>query len=350
VSQGAYRRLRELPIAVESVDYERLAKVVATRAFERRTTVIRLLGAGAEGAGEDVALSHDDHDRLPAPESTAAALRRAGTLGDALDRIGEARLWDGAPSGALAQRQRRWAFESAALDLALRQSGLTLADAVGRRAQPVRFVASFRLGDPPSFERVRERLDAYPELRLKLDPTSSWNVELFEQLAATGAVDVVDLKGAYHGTMVDQEPDPVLYRRTVDSFPDALIEDPALIDATAPLIEAQRHRVAWDAPVRRVEDLAALPVPAAAVNVKPSRIGTLEDLLHLYEHCEHAGIPVYGGGQFELGAGRRQLQALAASYHPDRPNDVAPTDYHDPRPGRRLPTSPLEPSSAAGFR
>jgi hypothetical protein len=52
---------------------------------------------------------------------------------------------------------------------------------------------------------------------------------------------------------------------------------------------------------------------------------------------------MYGGGQFELGYGRGQIQALASLFYADAPNDVAPADYNlgDPRPG--LPASPLEP-------
>ncbi len=60
---------------------------------------------------------------------------------------------------------------------------------------------------------------------------------------------------------------------------------------------------------------------------------------------------MYGGGQFELGPGRGQIQYLAALFHPDAPNDVAPAGYNEagPRPG--LAESPLDPSiSATGFR
>ena len=39
---------------------------------------------------------------------------------------------------------RRWAFESAALDLALRQNGLTLGAVLGRTYRPVRFVISLK--------------------------------------------------------------------------------------------------------------------------------------------------------------------------------------------------------------
>jgi len=342
-------RLRELPLRVESVRYERLERMVATRAFNRVTTVVRLRGAGLEGAGEDVALTPEDHDRWTGSAEMEARLRPPGTLGRALDAVGDADLWAAPGSGELARRQRRWAFESAALDLALRQAGVGFSDAVARRPCPVQFVASFRLGSPPSFERVCERLKWYPELRLKLDPTSDWEPELFEAIAATGSVDIVDLKGAYRGTMVDQEPDPLLYRRTVEAFPNALIEDPAVTDATALVLAPHRGRVAWDAPVHGVDDIATLPILAAAINVKPSRIGALGAVLDLYARCEQLAIPVYGGGQFELGIGRRQLQCLAACFHPNAPNDVAPTEYHQPGPEERLPRSPLALPGTVGF-
>ena len=55
----------------------------------------------------------------------------------------------------------------------------------------------------------------------------------------------------------------------------------------------------------------------------------------------------YGGGQYELGVGRGQIQYLAALFHPDAPNDIAPAGYDalDPEPG--LPASPLEPRPRA---
>jgi hypothetical protein len=67
------------------------------------------------------------------------------------------------------------------------------------------------------------------------------------------------------------------------------------------------------------------------------------------DHCEANGIAMYGGGQFELGVGRRQIQTLAAVFYADAPNDVAPSDYNEgtSRPG--LPTSPLLVADDDGF-
>ncbi len=212
------------------------------------------------------------------------------------------------------------------------------------------FVVSMRLGEPATTDRLRAWLDLYPGLRFKLDATPSWSNELIAELEATGAVDSVDFKGQYHGTIVDTEPDPALYRRVVDGLPDAWLEDPALTPETEAVLEPHRQRVTWDAIIHSVADIDSLPWPPRTVNVKPSRFGTVERLFAAYEHCEARGIGAYGGGQFELDAGRGQIQLLASLFHPGTPNDVAPGGFNlDPRPG--LPTSPLalEPE-AIGFR
>jgi hypothetical protein len=85
------------------------------------------------------------------------------------------------------------------------------------------------------------------------------------------------------------------------------------------------------------------------VNVKPSRFGMLRGLLEAYDYLAADGIGAYGGGQFELGPGRGQIQYLASLFHPDAPNDVASLGYHEIRDG--LPESPLAaPATESGFR
>jgi hypothetical protein len=49
--------------------------------------------------------------------------------------------------------------------------------------------------------------------------------------------------------------------------------------------------------------------------------------------------------------GRGQIELLAAIFHPDAPNDVAPSAYNEDDPAGELPGSPLDPSPApSGFR
>jgi hypothetical protein len=145
--------------------------------------------------------------------------------------------------------------------------------------------------------------------------------------------------------------DPKLYRMVAEAFPDAWIEDPDLNEETLPILEPYRDRITWDAPIHSVPDIESRPFPPKMVNIKPSRFGPLRELLAAYDHCDATGIGAYGGGQFELGPGRGQIQYLASLFHPDSPNDVAPSDYNDPSPPDGLPASPLEPRIAAtGFR
>ena len=344
-----FTRLAALPLAVESCVLEGFQRDVSSD-FTRQTTVIRLRGGGHEGVGEDVTYDGPDHDVLQAA-GPPSGLQGAGTLGDLLARVEGLNLWPRPPAREPSRRYRIWGFESAALDLALRQAGLPLHEAVGREPEPVTFVVSLRLGKPSTLEPVTRRLERYPTLRFKLDPASDWGDELIAALVATGAVDSVDLKGLYEGTLVDLPADPVLYRRIAEAFPDAWIEDPRLTPETDEVLEPHRDRITWDANIHGVADIDALPFPPRMVNVKPSRVGSLLDLLTTYDVCEQRGIGMYGGGQFELGPGRGQIQYLASLFHPGSPNVVAPGGYNDPDPPPGLPASPLPPApSATGFR
>jgi hypothetical protein len=215
----------------------------------------------------------------------------------------------------------------------------------------VRFVVSLRLGEPPTLEPISRRLELYPGLRFKLDPTTSWDEQLISQLVATGSVDSVDFKGLYSGTVVDQPADPLLYSRVVEAFPHAWIEDPALTPETEPVLAPHRQRFSWDAPIHSIADIESLRYPPRMVNIKPSRLGGLRNLLDAYDYCAQRAIGNYGGGQFELGVGRGQNQYLASLFHADAPNDVAPTGFNLPDTPGDLPTSPLAPLPAAtGFR
>lgn len=162
---------------------------------------------------------------------------------------------------------------------------------------------------------------------------------------------LVDLKGLYEGSIVDQGADPVLYRRVAEAFPEAWIEDPKLTPETDEILRPYRDRITWDANIHSVEDIMGLPFPPRMVNVKPSRLGGLRPLFAAYEYCDEHGIGMYGGGQFELGPGRGQIQYLASMFHADAPNDVAPGGYNDPDPEPGLPDSPLAvAASETGFR
>jgi hypothetical protein len=343
--------LAGLPLTVEGYAVEGLRRQVSS-GFERRTTVVTLRGGGEEGVGEDVVYDAEDHEAMQAA-GAYLDIAHEDTLGAFCAKTDAMDLFPQEPArGDVSRLYRRWTFQSAALDLALRQAGRALPDVLGREARPVTFVMSLRLGMPSSFAPLAARLGPYPNLRFKLDPVSDWDDVLIEQIAATGAVDSLDFKSFYKGTIVDAPTDPALYERCVTAFPDAWIEDP---DVTHPevnvLLEPHRERITWDAPIHSIADIEALPFPPRMVNVKPSRFGSLSALCAGYDFCAERGIQMYSGGQFELGPGRGQAQYLASLFHPDGPNDLAPSGYDAEAPAPGLPESPLPvAASATGFR
>jgi len=347
---STFELLAGLPLEVDGYSLEGLRLQVSS-GFERLTTVVHLHGGGVEGVGEDVV--YDASDQLALQEAGEVHdLAGSYTLSEFCEQIDGLDLFPVPAVREVSRLYRRWTFHSAALDLALRQAERPLHELLGREPRPLTFVVSLRLGEPPSIEPITRRLRHYPALRFKLDATSSWTPELFDALVATGAVDSIDFKALYHGTIVDQPPDPVLYRRVVEAFPDAWLEDPDIVTPeTAAALANDRHRITWDAPIHGIADIEALPYPPRMVNIKPSRLGGLPSLLAAYDYCAERGIGAYGGGQFELGPGRGQAQYLASLFHPGTPNDLAPAGYHvdDPPPG--LPGSPLPPTPAeTGFQ
>jgi L-alanine-DL-glutamate epimerase-like enolase superfamily enzyme len=340
---STYERVADLPLEITDYTLEGRSMTVSS-GFERVTTTMHLRGGGEEGLGEDVTYQFDDQR---AQQELGPTLPLAGswTVDSFSRHVGELDTFPAAaPAMEVFRNYRRWAFESAALDLALRQAGKSLASVLGREPRPVTFVVSTRMGEPPTYVVVARKLAAYPALRFKLDATPDWSDAMVDELVATGAVASIDFKGAYKGTAVDVDTDPAFYRRIAEALPDAWLEDPDLTDPEADaVLEPHRDRITWDAPIHSVADIEALAFPPKTVNVKPSRFGSVEALFAGYDHCEAKGIEMYGGGQIELGVGRGQIQILASLFHPDGVNDIAPSGYDWTEFLRDLEPSPLDP-------
>jgi hypothetical protein len=356
---SSYEKIADLPLVVES--YELEGHELNAGSFERLTTDIKLNGGGEQGIGEDVVYDGLDHIAF---RDAGPVLDLAGehTIDSFSKLLEELKTFPEPPEREVSENYRRWAFESAALDLALRQAGKSLWEVLEREPKPINFVCSMRLSpfsmedgqtEPSSIKPLMARLEHYPDLRFKLDPTNDWDDELIAQLVETGAVDSLDLKGQYKGTPVDVDTDPDLYSKLIEAFPDAWLEDPDVTDETKPILDPVADRVTWDAVIHSVADIEAQPWVPKMVNIKPSRFGPLSALFEGYDYCDAKGIGAYGGGQTELSVGRGHIQYLASVFHPDTPNDTAPSGYNDPekatKPG--LETSPLDPRpTPTGFR
>ncbi|WP_435127824.1 hypothetical protein [Halobaculum sp. D14] len=351
-----FEAVADLPLTIDSVSLRRRCRDTSS-GFERVTTTFRLRGGGELGRGEDVCYEPADHDALfddPDAGAPTVAVDFSGafagdwTFGEFSSRLDDLDLFPTKqPERPTARHYRRWAVESAALDLALRQSDTHLGAVLGRDRDPVRFVASTRLGTPPSTDRVEALTDRVPGLEFKLDPTREWTDDVVAALPAD-RVRILDFKALYDRDDgdVSVEPGADYYGSLLDSFPDAVIEDPGLTEETRPLFDGEEHRVSWDYPITGVESVEDLPFEPSWLNVKPSRFGSVESLFDTLEWAADRDVSLYGGGQFELGVGRSHLHTLASLFYPDGPNDVAPAAYNDPTVPPRLPKPPLAPSAA----
>lgn len=342
-------QLLDTPLTVDGYTLAGLS--LATKAgWTRYSTEVRLSGLGLEGRGEDVTYQAPDAKAF-LRQGPVLDLAGTYTLDEFSRRLDGLELFPKPPADPKAALYRRWAFESAALDLALRQAGTSLAAFVGREPQPLTYVVSLGLGSPPSLAPLEGLWASYPDARLKLDADLDWTDELVAQLAGTGKVDCVDLKGQYtKGPFRGTDPDGALYQRVAEAFPEAWLEDPGWTPETKAALAEHLQRVTYDAPICSLSDLEQVWPRPQAVNIKPSRFGRVLELFRAYAWCEANGVVMYGGGQFELGVGRSQIQLLASLFHPTSANDVAPSGFNLPELASDLPASPLRVENQVGFR
>jgi len=315
--------LGRLPLVIEASACEvGSATVPSYPGGARPTSAVVLRGGGDVGTGENVAWTAAAH---------AAFSARVARMTGGRWTLDE---WSTALTATFPEPYERAALEAAAIDLALRQQRTNLFALAGARPAPVRYVVSFeRVSHPVA--RAREEGHG---LELKIDADPDWPDAVWAGLGRLRSVAVIDFK--LSGTSADHE-------RAHRALPTALIEDP--LASPTPWSESLRARLSFDGPVTSPEDLAALPVRPAAVNVKPARMGGILRALEAAAWCNAENIAVYFGGMFEVGVGRAQLQALASLLCPEGPNDVAPIGRAGlvaPRP-ERLRCDPVAPGFGA---
>ena len=345
-----YARIADLEIQVDSYRLEGL-EMDTGAGWVRKSTVIRLEGTGLEGCGEDVTYQPEDQVRFQ-ELGRDLPLTQRGTFEGFSQSLDAFDLFFGqAPADPAARLYRRWSFESAALDLALQQNGVSLAKALDLPLARLRFVSSLGLGPDGDMKPILTRLDRNPGLEFKVDFAADWSEESIQALADTGAVRTVDLKGQYRGAFQGPPADPRLYRMVAENLKDCWLEDPDWSQESALALAPFEDRITWDAVLHSLADIDQRPNRQRCVNIKPSRFGYVSELMRIYEYCQNGGLQMYSGGQFELGPGRDHIQYLAAMFHPDTPNDAAPRIYNETPLPTELPHSPLDLEAAdTGFR
>ena len=222
----------------------------------------------------------------------------------------------------------------------------------GGSPRPLTFVVSLRLGEPPSLEPVTRRLERYPTLRFKLDPTVSWDEELIAGLIATGAVDSVDFKGLYEGTPVDQPADPQLYARVDRGLPGRLDRgsEAHAGDRRAADPASRPHHVGREHPLDRRHRVA--PVRAAHGQPQAVPAGRHQAALRrLRLHGTSAASAPTAAASSSLASAAGRSSTSPRSSTPTRRTTRRRRASTSPNPPAGLPSSPLPPTpSATGFR
>ena len=116
---STWEKLAELPIEIESYGLDGLQESVSSD-FERKSTLIKLRGKDAEGVGEDVTYDGVDQEIMQAA-GPKLALGGRFTIASFCEHLAGLSLFELPPQREVSALYRTWAYESAALDLALRQ-------------------------------------------------------------------------------------------------------------------------------------------------------------------------------------------------------------------------------------
>ena len=325
---SSYSRIADLPVRVEGFRFRTVERTVGD--CQLRTVEVYLDGLGCLGAGEDVSLSRQAG---PSRVLSAAAEEIVGewSFHDFSHRLASTGI----------ANSRRWALEAAGLELALVQSGLSLGQVLGREPRPVRWAMHPVQPGCSCLDQVAGWHRRSKGLHYVLDAEDDWSDELIAALADLGRVEVID----FHSYERDPMPPPELYQKIAYAFPDAVLEDVALTEETKALLQEHPGPKSWDMAIYSTIEIEALD--PQMVNVRPPRFGWWRRMLDAYDLCEARGIPCYAGSSGELGVGLDQLRGLAALFHPEGPNQVAPpvTQLTGPGDPEELPANPLPPDS-----
>lgn len=226
-------------------------------------------------------------------------------------------------------RMAKAALEGAVWDAYAKESGLSLAGALGGERE--RVAAGVAVGAKPSIEEmlceVGKRVEeGYRRVKVKISPGADVEIiaairEQFPRLPL-----MADANSAY--TLKDMD-----HLKQLDSFDLMMIEQPLAADD---LVDHSRLQRALSTPVCLDESLLsredvrrALELESCrVVSVKPGRVGGLSEARRIHHLCQQSGTPVWVGGMLESGIGRAHNLALASLQHFTLPGDISASDRY----------------------
>jgi o-succinylbenzoate synthase len=220
-------------------------------------------------------------------------------------------------------KMARGGLEAAVWDLAARQAGQPLWQAIGggaRREIP----CGVSIGIQNSVEQLLEKIElelaaGYQRIKMKIKP--GWDVDVIRRVRARfPAIKLMaDANSAY--TLADAD-----RLKQLDEFYLMMIEQPLAHDD---IIDHAVLQAKLDTPICLDESIRsahhaeqAIRLRACGIiNIKLGRVGGFSESKRVHDVAQAAGVPVWCGGMLEAGVGRAHNIALSTL-----PNFVLPGD------------------------
>ena len=218
------------------------------------------------------------------------------------------------------------AIEMASWALVAERDGMPLARLLGGAKTEIATGISIGIQASPAalVQRVGRALaDGYRKIKIKIEPGHDLDFLQAVRTAYPDAPLMADANNAY--TLKD-----AAHLKQLDQLHLIMIEQPLAYDDVVRHAELQRMLttpICLDesiTSVDRAEDMIALK-SGRIINIKPGRVGGLQQARAIHDLCAKHGIPVWCGGMLESGVGRAYNVALASLPNFSIPGDLSPS-------------------------
>lgn len=221
------------------------------------------------------------------------------------------------------------AVEMASWALVAARDGIPLARLLGGTRTEIPTGISIGIQESPQalVERVGRALaDGYRKIKVKIGPGHDLEFLRAVRAAYPDAPLMADANNAY--TLKDSA-----HLKQLDPLHLVMIEQPLAYDDIVRHAELQHMLttpICLDesiTSVDRAEDMITLK-SGRIINIKPGRVGGLQQARAIHDLCAKHGIPVWCGGMLESGVGRAYNVALASLPNFSIPGDLSPSSRY----------------------
>ena len=221
------------------------------------------------------------------------------------------------------------AIEMASWALVAERDGIPLARLLGGTRTEIPTGISIGIQDSPEALVARVGLalaDGYRKIKIKIGPGHDIDYLKAVRAAYPDAPLMADANNAY--TLKD-----AAHLKQLDHLHLVMIEQPLAHDDIVRHAELQHMLttpVCLDESITsfdRAEDMITLK-SGRIINIKPGRVGGLQQSRAIHDLCARHGIPVWCGGMLESGVGRSYNVALASLPNFSIPGDLSPSSRY----------------------